>query len=197
MACGILVPWPGIKPVPPALKAQSWPLDQGSSRNVPCCLISISNKVTFLSRSSFFQDNISSTFSFFFSFIFISWRLITLHYCSGFCHTLTWIIHGFTCVPHPEHPSHLPPHPIPLGHPSAPALSTCLISHFILTPRLSTVLILSQPLQWRWSVQIINSHLYIHTMSLKCGSRVCSCSQPPILLALLGPRPLLWTLLSL
>ena len=31
---------------------------------------------------------------FFFSFIFISWRLITLQYCSGFCHTLTWISHG-------------------------------------------------------------------------------------------------------
>ena len=29
----------------------------------------------------------------FFSFIFISWRLITLQYCSGFCHTLTWISH--------------------------------------------------------------------------------------------------------
>ena len=28
---------------------------------------------------------------FFFSFIFISWRLITLQYCSGFCHTLTKI----------------------------------------------------------------------------------------------------------
>ena len=28
-------------------------------------------------------------FSFFFSFNFISWRLITLQYCSGFCHTLT------------------------------------------------------------------------------------------------------------
>ena len=26
---------------------------------------------------------------YFFSFIFISWRLITLQYCSGFCHTLT------------------------------------------------------------------------------------------------------------
>ena len=26
---------------------------------------------------------------FFFSFIFISWRLITLQYCNGFCHTLT------------------------------------------------------------------------------------------------------------
>ena len=41
-----------------------------------------------------------------------------------FCHTLTWICHGGACVPHPEPPSHLPPHPIPLGHPSAPAPST-------------------------------------------------------------------------
>ena len=48
---------------------------------------------------------------FFFFFIFISWRLITLQYCSGFCHTLTWISHGFTCVPHPEPPSHLPIRP--------------------------------------------------------------------------------------
>ena len=40
-----------------------------------------------------------------------------------FCHTLTWICHECTCVSHPEPPSHLPPHPIPLGHPSAPALS--------------------------------------------------------------------------
>ena len=63
----------------------------------------------------------------FFSFIFISWRLITLQYCSGFCHTLTWISHGFTCVPHPDPPSHLPPHPIPLGLPSAPAPGTCLM----------------------------------------------------------------------
>ena len=45
-------------------------------------------------------------FSFFlsffvFSFIFISWRLITLQCCRGFCHTLSWISHVFTCVPHP------------------------------------------------------------------------------------------------
>ena len=40
-----------------------------------------------------------------------------------FYHTLTWIHHGCTCVPHPERPSNLPPHPIPLGHPSAPAPS--------------------------------------------------------------------------
>ena len=64
---------------------------------------------------------------FFFPFIFISWRLITLEYCSGFCHTLTRISHGFTYVPHPDPHSRLPPHPIPLGLPSAPALSTCLM----------------------------------------------------------------------
>ena len=63
----------------------------------------------------------------FFPFIFISWRLITLQYWSGFCHTLTWISHEFTCVPRPDPPSHLPPHPISLGLPSAPALSTCLM----------------------------------------------------------------------
>ena len=63
----------------------------------------------------------------FFSFIFISWRLITLQYCSSFCHTLTWISHGFACIPHPDPPSHLPLHPIHLGRPSAPGPSTCLM----------------------------------------------------------------------
>ena len=60
-------------------------------------------------------------------FFFISWRLITLQYCSGFCHTLTWISLGFTCVPHPDPPSHFPLHAIPLGLPSAPGPSTCLM----------------------------------------------------------------------
>ena len=63
----------------------------------------------------------------FFNYIYFNWRLITLHYCSGFCHTWTWISHGCTCVPHPEPLSHLPPHPIPQGRPSAPALSA--LSH--------------------------------------------------------------------
>ena len=58
--------------------------------------------------------------SFFFPFIFISWKLITLQYCSGFCHTLTWISHGFTCVPHPDPP--LPP-PSP-SHPSGSSQCT-------------------------------------------------------------------------
>ena len=37
--------------------------------------------------------------SFFFSFIFVSWRIISLQYCSGFCHTLTGISHGFHGFP--------------------------------------------------------------------------------------------------
>ena len=60
-------------------------------------------------------------------FFLISWGLITLQYCSGFCHTLKWISHGFTCVPHPDPTSHLPFHPISLGLPSAPGRSTCLM----------------------------------------------------------------------
>ena len=59
-------------------------------------------------------------FIFYFFPIFISWRLITLQYCGGFCHTLTWNIHGFTCVPHPEPP--VPP-PSP-SHPSGSSQCT-------------------------------------------------------------------------
>ena len=53
---------------------------------------------------------------FFNLFIYFNWRLITLQYCGGFCHTLTWISHGCTCVPaswtplpppSPTHPSGL------------------------------------------------------------------------------------------
>ena len=55
-----------------------------------------------LSSSTFIPSSVAISLSFFFSFIFISWRLITLQYYSGFCHTLTWINHGFTCVPHPD-----------------------------------------------------------------------------------------------
>ena len=53
------------------------------------------------------------SFIYFFYFTILYW----------FCHTSTCIHHGCTRVPHPEPPSHLPPHTIPLGHPSAPAPS--------------------------------------------------------------------------
>ena len=47
-------------------------------------------------------NNISSDFIFF---------LI----CSEFCHTLKWNVLEFTCLPHPDLPSHLPLHPLPPG----------------------------------------------------------------------------------
>ena len=53
-------------------------------------------------------------YSFFFNFIYFNLRLITLQYCGGFLCTLTWIIHGCTCVP--PSPTPLPP-PSP-SHPS-------------------------------------------------------------------------------
>ena len=60
------------------------------------------------------QDSHSDFLSLFFKSIYFNWRLITLQYCSGFCHTLTWISHGCTCVPPSQTP--LPP-PSP-SHPS-------------------------------------------------------------------------------
>jgi len=65
----------------------------------------------------------STIWEFFFSSIvyFILFFYYTILY--WFCHTSTCICHGCTRVPHPEPPSHLPHHTIPLGHPSAPAPS--------------------------------------------------------------------------
>ena len=50
-------------------------------------------KGTFHARMGSIKDrngmDLTEAEDFFFPFIFISWRLITLQYCSGFCHTLT------------------------------------------------------------------------------------------------------------
>ena len=54
-------------------------------------------------------------------------RCSSFFFCSEFCHTLKWNSHRFTCVPHPDPPSHLLLHPLPLGFPSAPGPSTCLM----------------------------------------------------------------------
>ena len=65
---------------------------------------------------------------------------------SGFCYTLTWISNGCTCVPHPEPPSHLPPHRIPQGHPRTPALST--LSHVLNLDWQSTSHMIIYKFQW-------------------------------------------------
>ena len=60
----------------------------------------------------------------FFFYLFFNFFLLFLFYFTilyWFCHTSTCIRHGCTHVPHPEPPSLILPHTIPLGHPSAPA----------------------------------------------------------------------------
>ena len=100
-------------------------------------------------------------------FIYFNWWLITLQYCGGFCHKFTWISHGCTCVPHPDPPSDLSPHPSPQGHPSAPVLSTLphaskldwrSISHMIIYIFNA---ILSNPPTLAFSHRVQKSVLYI------------------------------------
>ena len=57
---------------------------------------------------------------FFLIFIFTLFYFTILYW---FCHTLTRIHHGCTCVPKQEPPFQLPPHNISWGHPHAPAPS--------------------------------------------------------------------------
>ena len=59
-------------------------------------------------------------FLFFLIFLILFFNFTILYW---FCHISTWIHHRYTRVPHPEPSSLLPPHTIPLGHPSAPAPS--------------------------------------------------------------------------
>ena len=56
---------------------------------------------------------LNTVFFFLFNFTILYW----------FCHISKWICHRYTCVPHPEPSSLLPPHTIPLGRPRAPAPS--------------------------------------------------------------------------
>ena len=53
-------------------------------------------------------------------FLILFFNSIVLYW---FCHISKWICHKYTCVPHPDPSSLLPPHTIPLGRPSAPAPS--------------------------------------------------------------------------
>ena len=51
-------------------------------------IIKPSKKRRVFSEADCHEINLSQIYIYIFSFVFISWRLITLQYCSGFCHTL-------------------------------------------------------------------------------------------------------------
>ena len=105
-------------------------------------------------------------FSVSFKFIYFNWRIITLHYCDGFCYTSTWISHRYTRVPpHPAPPSHLPPYPIPLGCLRALALCALLYARNF---HWSSVLLMVMYMFQSYSLK--SSHPLLLPLSLK----VCS-----------------------
>ena len=113
------LPNPGIKP-----RSTSLQVDYHLSHQGNLLFLYIAKKgLVFPTRNKW-----SLIESVIYLFIYFIRRLISLQYCSGFCHTLTWISHGFTYIPHPNPPSHLPLYPIPLGYPSNPveALVSCI-----------------------------------------------------------------------
>ena len=113
-------------------------------------------KTIALTRQTFVGKVMSLLFIFF-SFIYLFY--FTILY--WFCHTLTWIYHGCTSVPHPESPSKLPPHTIPLSHPSAAAPST--LSH-------------ASHLDWRFISHMI---IYMFQCHSPISSHPCLLPQSP------------------
>ena len=79
-------------------------------------------KTITLTRWTFVGKAVSLLFFFLIFKIFI-FTLFCFTILYWFCHTLTWISHGYTWVPNPEPHSHLPPHIVSLDQPCAPAPS--------------------------------------------------------------------------
>ena len=70
-------------------------------------------QLCFCSQTSAWHFTVHKHSFFFFNFTILYW----------FCHISKWICHRYTCVPHLEPFSLLPPPTIPLSRPSAPAPS--------------------------------------------------------------------------
>ena len=109
---------------------------------------------------------------YFFNFYFILFFNFTILY--WFSHISKWIRHRYTCVPHPEPSSLLPPHTIPLGRPSAPAPS---IQYYV------------SNLDWRLvSYMILYMFQYLfpkssHPLPLPQSPKDCSIHQCSLLLS--------------
>ena len=72
--------------------SKAWKVDQvgRQDRRLEHLVIAVGEGLLCLAREFVFVFVFPMSLCLFiFSFIFISWRLITLQYCSGFCHTLT------------------------------------------------------------------------------------------------------------
>ena len=133
----------------------------------------------------------------FFKNIYFNWRLITLQYCSGFCHTLTWImsVHVFPIrtllpPPSPSHPSGSSQctSPKPLSH--APNLNWQSISYMVIYMFQCYSLKSSHPRLLPQSPKVRSLSLFrflayrviviicLNSMLLSCFSRVQLCATP-------------------
>ena len=108
-----------------------------------------------------------------------NWRLITLQYCSVFCHTLAWISHGYTSwtaipPPFPAHPSGssqctIPEHPVSC---IKPWLAICFTSDYIHVSMLFSQIIPPSPCPTEskrlffTSVSLLLSHIEGHRYHL-------------------------------
>ena len=105
---------------------------------------------------------------FFNQFIYFNWRLITLQYCGGFCHTSTLISHGRTCVP-PSWTLLPPPSPLyPSRLSQSISFEPCFmhwssILYMVTYMSQCYSLILSHPFLLPHSPKVCSSHLfYVH-----------------------------------
>ena len=121
--------------------------------------------------------------------LYLNWRIVALQCCSVFfwtslvAQTVKWFLphidtsHPWVHVsPCPEPPSNLPPHPVPLGCPRAPALSALLhasnlrwsSSHMVIYMFQCYSLILSHPCLLPHSQKVCSLHQCLFCC-LACG----------------------------
>ena len=118
----------GIKPMSSASSTLTGGFFTTEPPGILRCLYILEFNPLLVAHLQIFSPILRVVFLSFFSFIFISWRLITSQHCSGFCHTLTWISPGVTCIPHPDPPTHIPPSPSPT---ESKSLLCTSVSHFL------------------------------------------------------------------
>ena len=98
-----------------------------------------------------------------------NWRIITLQYCDGFCHTPTWIRCRYTCIPSILTPLPPPSPPYPSGLSQSTGFE-CPASSI----ELALVICLHMVIYMSQGYSLISSHPHLLTHSWKvCSLHLC------------------------